>query len=320
MGPADLNTNPTHDADTPQDIPQAAPEITTNEAKETPESPESESESDEDWVYEEGKAMGVKEGRPPLINLDALSKPTSKVFESRDDKLDQAFEDANHWTGISMTIEEFRSFIWSPQLEKESDTSILNAHKFDKGRRKCIKFKVEKHLRIHRLQIENIEYYITTKGGLIAWIKLDPRMIGEIQRRASKAALKDFCTVHYVPKLARDRKLKIDELLMSYKKTNPNFRYLVRNDKRDLKVLIKRTSEGNFVPYRRMSLEVLGRILPLKTQIPEKERNDEPEIELNDFQKQGRKRTQSFIPKEAIFRNINAILNGFELQDKKNDQ
>ena len=196
----------------------------------------------------------------------------------------------------------------------------MNAHKFDKGRRKCIKFKVEKHLRINRLQIEIIDYYITTKGGLIAWIKLDPRMISEIQRRASKAALKDFRTVHYVPKLARDRKLKIDELLMSYKKINSDFRYLVRNDKRDLKVLIKRTSEGNFVPYRRMSLEVLGRLSPLKTQIPEKEKNEEPETEMNDFQRQGRKRTQSFIPKETIFRNITAILNGFEVSEKKNDQ
>ena len=129
----------------PQDTPQVNPEIATNESNETPESPESDSESDEDWVYEEGKAMGVKEGRPPLNNLDAL-KPTSKVYESREDELDQAFEEANHWTGISMTIEEFRSFIWSPKLEKESDTSILNAHKFDGNRHQAIKLKIETHM------------------------------------------------------------------------------------------------------------------------------------------------------------------------------
>merc|ERR1712081_54559 len=102
----------------------------------------------------------------------------------------------------------------SPNNKNESDVSILNANKFDKNRRKAIKWKVEKNLRINRMQIDILEYYVTTKGGLIAWIKLDPRMIVEIQKRASKAALKDFRTAHFVPKIARDRKSKIDELLM----------------------------------------------------------------------------------------------------------
>merc|ERR1711954_377634 len=255
----------------------------------------------------------------PLINLDAITKPSQTTYNSREEELDKSFEDANHWTGVIMTIEEFRSFVWSPQREEESETSIINADKFDKSRRKCIKFKVEKHLRINRLQIDILDYYVTTKGGLIAWVKLDPRMIVEIQKRASKAALKEFRTAHFVPKIARDRKSKIDELLMSYKKTNSDFRYLVRNDKRDLKVLIKRTSVGNYVPYRPMSLAVLGRLSPLKTQIPEVEKPVEQEKESDEYQKQGRRRSQSFIPKETIFRNITAILDGFELK-RTNDQ
>merc|ERR1712081_164651 len=106
----------------------------------------------------------------------------------------------------------------SPNNETESDVSILNADKFDKNRRKAIKWKVEKNLRINRMQIEILEYYVTTKGGLIAWIKLDPRMITEIHKRAAKAALKDFRTATFVPKLACDRKSKIDDFLMAYKK------------------------------------------------------------------------------------------------------
>merc|ERR1711954_532836 len=98
------------------------------------------------------------------------------------------------------------------------------------------------------------------------------------------------------------------------------------NDERDLKVLIKRISEGNFVPYRKISLDVLGRLSPLKTKIPERESGEEPEIESgeeretdpNKFQRQGRHRNPSFIPKETIYRNTTAILNGFELKEKHN--
>merc|ERR1711954_47595 len=163
------------------------------------------------------------------------------------------------------------------------------------------------------------EYYVTTKGGYIVWIKLDPRMISEIHRRAAKAALKDFRTANFVPKLARDRKGKIDELLMSYRKINPDFRYIVRNDKRDLKVLIKRTSGGNFLPYRKISLDVPGRISPLKTQIPEKETSEEPEIESDGYQRQGRRnRNPSYIPNETIYPNITAILDVFKVQQKQN--
>merc|ERR1711954_84250 len=137
---------------------------------------------------------------------------------------------------------------------------------------------------------------------------------------AAKAALKDFRTATFVPKLARDRKSKIDDLLMGYKKSNPDFRYLVRNDTRDLKVSIKRISKGSFVPYRKISLDVLGRLSPLKTSIPERESEDEQETETNGFRKQGRKRNPSFTPKDTIFRNITAILNGFDLKEKTNDQ
>merc|ERR1711954_128519 len=98
------------------------------------------------------------------------------------------------------------------------------------------------------------------------------------------------------------------------------------NDERDLKVLIKQISEGNFVPYRKISLDILGRLSPLKTKIPERESGEEPEVESggegekepNQFRRQGRRRNPSFIPKETIYRNITAILNGFEVKEKHN--
>merc|ERR1712081_46764 len=111
----------------------------------------------------------------------------------------------------------------------------------------------------------------------------DPRLVVEIHKRAAKAQIKEFRTTNYVPKFARDRKAKIDTILMGYKKENRDFRYIVRNGERDIRVLIKRLGEGDRCPYRELSLEVLGRISPLKTQVrpssPEKPSNSAEDSE-----------------------------------------
>merc|ERR1711954_592165 len=197
----------------------------------------------------------------------------------------------------------------------------LYADIYDKHRRRAIKFKVETNLHINTRQIDILDYYITKKKGYIAWVKLDPRMISEIHLRAAKAAIRDFRTTTYVPKLARDRKAQIDELLMEYKKTNKDFCYIVRNGAKDLRVLIKRVSEGNYLPYRNLHLDVLGRLSPLKTSHKE-ERDpeaDDAEVSPDEFQQPKRRsRTESFVPKEVIFQNIIAILNGFQTQQEIN--
>merc|ERR1711954_114896 len=283
---------------------------------------ENSSEDDESWAYKTGKVVGLKkkESRPPLINLDELNKPSNFLYKTRDEELDASFEEASWWIGVLMDIQEFRKFIWTDKQEGESDTSVINADKFDKGRRKAIKFKVERNLRINQMQLDILDYYITTKGGYIAWLKLDPRMVAEMHKRAAKAALSEFRTANFVPKLARERKASIDGILMGYKKLNPHFRYLVRNDQRDLKVLIKRLSEGNSVPYRKMSLDVLERLSPLKTMIPEERPvSGKSADEADGYQAQGRRtRKSSFIPKETIYRNITSILNGFEVKNNQN--
>merc|ERR1711954_97811 len=102
---------------------------------------------------------------------------------------------------------------------------------------------------------------------------------------------------------------RIDELLMEYKKINKDFRYIVRNGERDLRVMIKRVSEGSYLPYRNLHLDVLGRLSPLKTSHKE---NKNPEIEEGDasngnFQQPRRLRTESFVPKDVIFQNITSI-------------
>merc|ERR1711954_574754 len=126
---------------------------------------------------------------------------------------------------------------------------------------------IEKNLRINARQLHIIEYYITTGKNIIAWIKMEPVVIAEIQKRASKAALKEFKTATFVPKMARSRKTAIDKMLLAYKEDHPDFRYIVRNGEEDLKILIKRISEGSYLPYRNLPIQVLGAISPLKTNI-----------------------------------------------------
>ena len=111
---------------------------------------------------------------------------------------------------------------------------------------------------------------------------------------------------------------------MGYKTINPDFRYIVRNGERDLKVLIKRTSKENFLPYRNISLEVLGRLSPLQTQTVDPRESEVAAAaaeESDGYQKQGRSsRKQSFTPKDTIYRNITAILDGFKIQQNQNGQ
>ena len=121
-----------------------------------------------------------------------------------------------------MSEEDFTKFVWC-ENHGESLQSILNADIYDRHRRKSIKFKVERNMRINGQQLEIKEYYVTQRSGLIAWIKTDPRLVTEIHRRAAKAALREFKTCTFIPKIARERKAGVDKILLEYKKENKDF-------------------------------------------------------------------------------------------------
>ena len=148
---------------------------------------------------------------------------------------------------------------------------------------------------------------------------MDPQIIREIMKRAAVAQNKDFKTAVYVPPLARDRKKSLDDLLLAYKKQHQDFRYIIRNGQTDLRVLIKRVSELNHVPYRELDVLSLGAISPLK---PKSEKPDEDKIEEDESEtdEQGfikpkiRKGTlwkAKCTERNKIFENITSFLNGF---------
>ena len=144
------------------------------------------------------------------------------------------------------------------QDKKESDHTLVNADRFNKHRRTSIKDKIEKFLYINKTQVTIREYYFTTKGGLVAWVKLDKDMVSEIHRRSIKASSKNLCMATFIPKIARDRKVCIDRLLMEFKKDNKDFCYIIRNGNKDILVLVKITSEFNTVPTDPFPSKTLG--------------------------------------------------------------
>ena len=132
--------------------------------------------------------------------------------------------------------------------------------------------------------------------------------------------MKEFKTCTFISKIARDRKARVDSLLMEYKKYNKDFCYLIRNGEDDFKILIKRFSKGSYLPYRSLAIEVLGAISPIKAKTVNPDEvtlgNKDQEKDEEGFQKvtPSKSAGANLIPKEQIFTNITAILKGFKLQ------
>merc|ERR1711954_321831 len=256
----------------------------------------------------------------PMLDLDNLGMPKAPiVHSSREEELTFDFQEGGKWVGIIMSIGDFRKYIWSNK-EDLSENTVVYAIKYDKHRRKAIKHKVESNIRINGEQLDIEDYYVTSNKGYIAWVKTDSRLVAEIHWRAAKSALSSFRTTLYVPKSARDRKTSIDRLLMGYKRDNDDFRYLVRNDAQDLKVLIKRISEGERVPYRPIALNVLGRLSPLKTILKatpsDDNREEDDDVPEGFTLTESSKKKENYIDKDTIYKNITSILNGFSTQEE----
>merc|ERR1712081_164195 len=156
---------------------------------------DSESSDDEGWTYASGEVQGLRKSRskPPILDLDNLENPKNKIYLTREEELTDGFEEAGNWVGIIMSVEDFRKFIWSHK-ETLSENAVIYADIYDNDRRKAIKYKVEKNVNINREQMNIDDYYITSKGGYIAWVKTDRRLVSEIHRRAAKSSLKSFRT------------------------------------------------------------------------------------------------------------------------------
>merc|ERR1711954_507379 len=204
---------------------------------------------------------------------------------------------------------------------KESDITILNAHCYNDNRLEAITAKLEQSAWINKRQIQIQEYYFTTAGGLIAWVKLGKVLVDLIHSRAITASSTNFRTITFTPKLARNRRTSLDKILLEYKKKDADFRFIIRNGTEDLTVLVKRISEHQHVPYRRYDIHNLGAISPLKpvTPVSEEDKLDEAAGSTSRdgyiSPKSGRR---DFLSKDEIFNRLKGFLGGFKAQDDQN--
>ena len=137
---------------------------------------------------------------------------------------------------------------------------------------------------------------------------------------------KEFKAIPFVPDIARDKKKAVDSLLLGYKNSvDRSIRYIIKNDEQDLKILLKRQSEYDFLPYREINMRALGKLPALKTVTQDDRRMEELIVRVNneeDFRPQ-RKRKQRNSPKKLplnkIYDNITKFLNGFEVDNSEEE-
>lgn len=265
------------------------------------------------------KKVDTEAKEPPMINLENLLKKKN-VYNSRKEEVEDKFNDARNWLGLVMDIEDIRRYTWSYKV-KESDQTILNAHCYNDNRLEAITAKLEQSAWINKRQITIQEYYFTTAGGLIAWVKLGKVLVDLIHSRAITASSRNFRTITFTPKLARNRRTSLDKILLEYKKKDSDFRFIIRNGTDDLTVLVKRISEHQHIPYRKYDLHNLGAISPLKpdTPVSEEDRLDEAAGSSSTDgyipPKSGRR---DFLAKDEIFNRLKGFLDGFKAQDDQN--
>merc|ERR1711954_334444 len=100
----------------------------------------------------------------------------------------------------------------------------------------------------------------------IAWLNLSAPVVKRIMRETSKLPAKEFKVVPFVPEIARTKKKAIDSILLGFKRNqDESLRYIIKNDKSDLKVLLKRQSDYDFIPYREINLRALGKLPNINT-------------------------------------------------------
>ena len=176
--------------------------------------------------------------------------------------------------------------------------------------------KCQKFLYLNKQQIEINQYYFTTKGGLVAWVKLDPLVVKEVHRRAIKASSKIFRTAHFIPAIARDSKTSTDKISMDYKKENNDFKYIIRNSSNDIQILVKRVSVLNHTPYHEIPIESLCALTPLKT-VSKPEKPDVETVEEEDgYEKISKDIRENYMSKDEIFHRITSFLNGFTPEER----
>ena len=254
-----------------------------------------------------------------------IPKKRSKFLNSSQEKK-EAFRHALEWLGLFVKREEILAWIGDPAKINFTDSKLIRCQTLDGPRRNCFAEKIENFTSLHLEDIEIHEYFVSSNNGMIAWLHMNANVVDRIMRETSKVPAKEFKVIPYVPDIARDRKKAIDSLLLGYKSSvDKSLRYIIKNDDLDLKVLLKRQSDYDFIPYREINLRALGKLPALKTITQDDKRIEDLVTRVDnaeDFRPQ-RKRKQRNSPKKLplskIYDNLTSFLNGYEVDNSENE-
>ena len=120
----------------------------------------SDSESDdEDWAYPEGKTLGIKRKKPPMIDLEKLGSSSQRTFNTQEEELRFEFSEAGKWIGILITIEDVKKFIWSYK-EEHDENAMLFADVYDRDRQKAIKHPHTLKAREDLMSLKNVSHIL----------------------------------------------------------------------------------------------------------------------------------------------------------------
>lgn len=108
--------------------------------------------------------------------------------------------------------------------------------------------------------------FVTTKGGVICWVKVQKHIADKVFRMAPRPNSNDCQVVTFVHALARKRKKNIEKIFLEYKReVDKDIRFLMKNGTLDLQIFLKKHSVYGHVPYREFNLGLLGEIHDLET-------------------------------------------------------
>ena len=263
--------------------------------------------------------------KPP--NDDSRPRIHKNRFANKLHERQVGFKHALEWVEIFMTKLEILAWIGDPAKNLWHDRKILRDPALDNNRLNAFVDKIETNTSLNMHDIEIHQYFLTTNNGIIAWLHLDEPTVTAILRQTSRLPANVFKAVPFIPELARKRKKAVDAILLHYKRNfDENLRYIVKNDEDDIKVMLKRFSEFDHLPYRQIDLNVFGKLPDFDTVTKDNETNEDMARNLDGFEvtRQERKRKKRSSPKkvsqETINQRITRFLDGFDVDvDESSD-
>ena len=156
---------------------------------------------------------------PKKKTPDEYMKSPEKIketFMTQEEEAETKFKQAKDWVGLQIKIEELKKYVLA-WLGSQSDNDILYGALNSKAREDFIKQTIELYCWIQSDDIDVLDHYVTTAGGLILWFKTQTHIATAIYRAAPKIRSQEVQIGTFIPTIARERKKITDREKYEYR-------------------------------------------------------------------------------------------------------